>query len=220
MSETKKGFFGKIADAAVEAGILVETNKSATETASEQSPATPTPLPMSQTTASPNANTALVEQIRGIALAPTNSPLINSFMRDLKKAQQIESDPSKVTKMALVFSDIPVKDLVKEIETPIAANLAAHKMNFQSEVGQKRTAIDARFAERQQILEAAIKEDQTRAEEIRQRLSANTAELSSLAAEKAGEVAKIDRTENEAIASLGVVEAEINTLLNNLKTAG
>ena len=86
-------------------------------------------------------------------------------------------------------------------------------------MGAKRADIDARFTERQTTLEAAIADDQTKAEEIRVRLSKNTADLSSLASEKAGEITTVDRTESEALASLAVVEGELNTLLSALKAA-
>lgn len=220
MSEEKKkgGFFGGLKDLAVDAG-LIETGESSETPTTSAAPQPTVAVATPAATLPSKANPDLVEKIRGIALAPANSPLMNSFMKDLRKAQQIEADPLKSLKMALVFSDIDPKEIIKEIETAIAANLTEHKLAFGGEVQSQRTAVDARFAERQQKLEAAVAEDRAAAEEIQKRLTANSAELSSLSGQKATEVAKIDQTEEEAMASLAVVENEINSLLANLKTA-
>ena len=223
MSEEKTGLFGRMLSAAVDAGLLEETDgKGSPKTAApaaQSSAVTPVTISTVATNTASGVNPQLVDQLRKIALAPANSPLTNTFMRSLDKAKKIETDPVKAITMALMFSEIPVKNLVSEIETAIAANLSGHKMSFTSEVGAKRADIDARFAERQTALQAAIADDQTKAEEIRVRLSKNTADLSSLASEKAGEITTVDRTESEALASLAVVEGELNTLLSALKAA-
>lgn len=220
----KGGLFDRLRGAALDAGLLVETNEDASRQKTESiatpvAASAPTATISTSSAAPTNINPRLVEQLREVAFAPANSPLTNSFMRSLKKAEAIETDRAKAIKMALMFSEIPVTDLVKEIENAIAANLAGHKHSFAAEVTTKRTGIDARFTERQATLETAISEDQARAEEIRLRLTKNTTDLSRLAGEKAGEVSVVDRTESEANASLAVVEAEIQTLLNGLKAA-
>lgn len=222
MSEEKgKGLFGGLKDIALSAGLIEEGKSETAETAPSASSAS-APSVVSTTpspTAATNVNTELVEQLRKIAFATANSPLTNSFMKDLNKAAQIESDPVKVTKMALMFSEIPAKDLVKEIESAIAANLSGHKHSFAAEVNSKRSAIDEDFSTRQQALETAVAEDQRVAAEIQQRLVKNTTDLANLASKKQAEVAIVDKKESEALASLSVVEGEINTLLKNLKAA-